>query len=152
MIDAHTRSIALYALRAGIGMVWIAAAIGKARTPSALLADNVRKLCGGSVRLAAGIARVLPMAELIIGLLLITGWEMHAVSAVSAALFFAFAFLIGRAIVRDSLGDAGCGCFGGRRSPSRGPSMSGPPIVARNFLLAMLSLVVALAGRCACSP
>jgi hypothetical protein len=151
MIGANTRSIALYALQAGIGLVWIAAAVGKARTPARILAGDVRKLLGGPIWAGSAIARGLPFAEFAIGLLLIARWNTSIVSAVSAALLFFFAFLVGRATLRDSIGQQGCGCFGARKSPARPPLMTGPQIIARNFLLANLSLVVALAGRCACS-
>jgi hypothetical protein len=151
MIAGNAHSIARYALQAGIGMVWIAAAVGKARTPAVTLADNVRTLFGGPAWAASGIAKALPTGELVIGLLLIAGWRTPLVSAISAALFFLFAFLIGRATIRNSLGEGGCACFGARRPPARPPHLIGPKMVARNFLLANLALVVALAGRCACS-
>jgi len=151
MTAGDAKSVALYALQAGIALVWIAAAVGKACTPAVLRVESVRKLLSGPVWAASGIARALPIAESVLGLLLIARWKTPAVAAVSAVLFFLFAFLVGLATVRDSLGDAGCGCFGALRSPSRAPGMSGPPIVARNFLLANLSLIVALAGRCACT-
>lgn len=151
MIHGYARSITLYVLQAGIGLIWITAAVGKARTPAAMLADSVRRLVGGPAWAVSGISRALPIGEFVIGLLLIAGWRTPIVSAVSAALFFLFAFLIGRATVRDSLSDEGCACFGARRLPQRVPHMVGPKLVARNFLLAYLALVVALAGRCACS-
>jgi uncharacterized membrane protein YphA (DoxX/SURF4 family) len=151
MIAGNAHSIARHALQVGIGLVWIAAAVGKARTPAVTLAENVRRLLGGPIWAASGIAKALPMTELVIGLLLIAGWKTPIVSAVSAALFFLFAFLIGRATIRNSISDAGCGCFGAQRKRARAAHMNGPKLVARNFLLANLALMVALAGRCACS-
>src|SRR5690242_15038074 len=151
MIDNNTKSIALYALRVGIGLVWIVAAAAKARTPRALLAESVRQLLGVSTGTASRIASALPFGEFTLGLLLIAGWKTSIVAALSAVLFLLFAFLIGRAAVRDSLAGAGCPCFGVRKQPARAVSINGPKLVARNFLLAYLALMVALAGRCVCS-
>jgi uncharacterized membrane protein YphA (DoxX/SURF4 family) len=144
------KSTMLYALQAGIGVVWIVAAVGKVRIPTVILADNVRRLVGGPDWAVSPLSRALPIGELVIGLLLIIGWNTPLVSAISAALFFFFAFIVGRATIRGSLGEGGCGCFGRRRPPVAIHYVNGPKIVARNFLLANLSLIVALAGRCAC--
>jgi uncharacterized membrane protein YphA (DoxX/SURF4 family) len=151
MIDNHTKSIALSALRIGIGLVWIAAAAAKVRTPRTLLADSIRQLLEVSASAASLIAKALPIGEFAMGLLLIAGWKTSVISATSAALFFLFAFLIGRASVRNSLAGAGCPCFGVRKQHARALPVNGPKLVARNFLLAYLALMVALAGRCACS-
>ena len=151
MITDNLRSIAIYALQAGIGLVWFAAAVRKARSPAITLEDSVRRLFGGPRWAVAGISKALPIGELALGLLLIADWNTPIVSSISAALFFLFAFLIGRATVRESLGGAGCGCFGSPRSAVRAGNVNGPKIVARNFLLGNLALIVALAGRCACS-
>src|SRR5437868_7034929 len=99
MIDNHTKSVALYVLRVGIGLVWIAAAAAKARTPRVLLAESIRQLLGVSIRAASRIATALPICELAMGLLMISGWKATVFSATSAVLFFLFAFLIGRASV-----------------------------------------------------
>lgn len=150
MIHEELRSVGLYALQAAIALVWIAAAVGKARTPAAERRASVRKLVAGPAWMTAAIASALPAAELVLGLALVVRWQTPVVAAVSAGLFLAFAFLVGRATVRGSLGGAGCGCFGRASQRPSKASMSGPPTVARNFVLANLSILVATAHRCAC--
>ncbi|HTV15294.1 MAG TPA: MauE/DoxX family redox-associated membrane protein [Acidobacteriaceae bacterium] len=151
MIHDELRSDGLYFLQAGIALVWIAAAVGKARTPAAERRASVGKLVPGPAWMVAAIASALPAAELMLGLVLIVRWETPVVAAVSAVLFLAFAFLVGRATVRNSLDGAGCGCFGRVSQRPSKDAMIGPPIVARNFVLANLSILVATAHRCACS-
>jgi uncharacterized membrane protein YphA (DoxX/SURF4 family) len=151
MTEMEAKSALLYALQAGLGLVWIAAAAGKARTPLAVRTQMVRKLGGGPAWAVAAVARGLPPVELAIGLMLIANWKTPVVASVSAVLFFAFAFLVGRAAVLDSLRDGGCSCFGARKRSAPADPVIGPQIVARNFILANLALVVATSGGCACS-
>ena len=47
MAGMDAKSVLLYALQAGLGLVWIAAAVGKARTPLAERTQTVRTLAGG---------------------------------------------------------------------------------------------------------
>ena len=100
---------------------------------------------------ASGVSRSLPIGELVMGGLLIAGWNAPVISGVSAVLFFAFAALVGRATVRDSLKGAGCGCFGARAQTSGVVQTNGPQITARNFLLGNVALIAAFAGHCACA-
>jgi uncharacterized membrane protein YphA (DoxX/SURF4 family) len=151
MAEMDAKSALLYALQAGLGLVWIAAAVGKARTPLAERTQTVRTLAGGPAWAITAVARGLPAAELAIGLMLIANWQTPVVASVSAVLFFAFAFLVGRAAVLDSLRDGGCGCFGVRKRSAPTAQVIGPQIVARNFVLANLALIVATSGGCACS-
>lgn len=150
MSHEEVRSAGLYVVQVSIALIWIAAALGKARTPPAERRASVEKLVGGPAWMVESIAGALPAAELALGVMLIAHWQTPVVAAASAGLFLAFAFLVGRATLRGSLGGEGCGCFGRvRRRPSKA-AVSGAPMVARNFLLAYVSLIVAAAHRCAC--
>jgi hypothetical protein len=155
MIHGELRSAGVYVVQVGIALVWIAAAVGKVRTPVAERRASVGKLIAGPRWVVATIASTLPAAELMLGMALIARWQTPVAAALSAGLFLAFAFLVGRAMLRGSLGGAGCGCFGrvSRRPSNAAPNAapSGAPTVARNFVLANLSIIVAAAHRCACS-
>ena len=145
MLADSLRSTLLYGFQIGIGVVWIVAAVGKARTLRGLR-DEVRRLLGGPTWAVSTISLVIAPAELTLGILLITGWNTPIFALMSAALFFLFALLIGRAAIRASVGDVGCGCFGTNKQPVNANGQFAGRLIARNFLLGSLALVVASGG------
>jgi hypothetical protein len=151
MIAGNMKLFVVYIVQVGIAFVWIVAAAAKARTPPALRKDTVRRLVGGPDWAVSVIARGLPLAECALGVWLITRWKTTVAAAISATVFLLFAFLVGRAAIRDAMGGTGCGCFGVTSRQARPAYIEGPKAVARNFLLANLSVILALAGRCACT-
>jgi uncharacterized membrane protein YphA (DoxX/SURF4 family) len=146
MIDNEWRSLLIHGFRLTIGLVWVVAAIGKFRAPGAT-ADAVRRLVGGSPRAVNHIAQVLSIAELVLGGVLVIGWQAHTAAGISAAAFVVFAVVIGRAAIRDSLsgagaGAGGCGCFGSRPAHPGADHVQRPRAIARNFVLAALAMAV----------
>lgn len=127
-----------------IGLVWLVAAAAKLASPAATR-DSVRRLVGGPSWAVGLIAMGLPPAEAMMGALLLAGIMVQVVASLSTALFLIFSVLIGRAAVLDSLGGAGCGCFG-RLAVAKSGAGSGPEVIARNLVLAVLALAVAGAG------
>jgi putative oxidoreductase len=125
------------ALRIAIGVVWFVAGVQKLRSPAATR-DSVAGLIDGSAGLARALARALPSAEILLGLALVIGWRGRAAALLSACAFLGLAVLLGRAAIRDSLPDGGCGCFGA--GPAREIDDAGPRAVARNLVLATLAV------------
>jgi uncharacterized membrane protein YphA (DoxX/SURF4 family) len=134
-----------FAFRLIVATVWLVAGVLKLRAPAAATRDSVERVLGISWA-NAFVARALAPAEVLLGLVLLTGWRYRASAVVSALLFFVFAFLIGRAAIRRSLAEGGCGCFGARTAPrddgTFSDSIAGRAI-ARNVVLAILALAAA---------
>jgi hypothetical protein len=84
---------------------------------------------------------------MLMGLVLISAWEPRLAAAASAALFTAFALLIGRAAVRESLAaSGGCGCFGPPKATPTGDRSAAPLAITRNLVLASVAVAVASAA------
>lgn len=126
-------------LRFAIAAVWLFAAISKLRTP-AVTRESVRRLLGGPRWVALVVAPVLPIGELLLGMLLVVGWHARHAAGLSALLFVLFAALMGRAAVRISLEGGGCGCFGAAKVTANGDVSDGPRDIARNLVLAALAV------------
>jgi uncharacterized membrane protein YphA (DoxX/SURF4 family) len=142
VIDDGLRSLLFDGFRFVVGIVWVVAAVAKARAGHETR-DDVRRLAGGGPAWALnGVAQVVPVAELALGLMLILGWHTRAAAGISAALFVFFAVLIGGATIRGALREGGCGCFGSR--PGTSDHVTGPRAIARNFVLAALAVAVAV--------
>lgn len=144
MIEDEFRSLLIDGFRLTIGLVWVVAGIGKLGAQRAT-GDSVRRLVGGSTWAVDRIAQVLPIAELVLGGVLVIGWQARMAAGISAVAFVVFAVLIGLAAIRDSFSGAGvggCGCFGSRRARSGADHVEGPRAIARNFVLATLAMAV----------
>jgi len=130
-------------IRIVVALVWIVAGVGKLRL-HASTRDAVRRLTRLPNGLAGAIAAPLPPAEIVLGLLLLAGWRIRMLAAVSAGLFTLFAVLVAAAAIRGALADGGCGCFGTRASSAgQGNPANAGRIWARNLVLAVLALAVA---------
>jgi putative oxidoreductase len=135
------RSALAYAFRLVIGAVWLVAAVLKLRTPAATRASVERLL---SISWAnAFVARALAPAEFALGVSLLVGWYRRPAAIASALLFLVFALLVGRAAIRQSLADGGCGCFGARADAPDDGDAAAPRAIARNIVLAALALAAA---------
>lgn len=95
-------------LRFGLGGLLIFASLSKILHPYefAVIVENYRVLGDG---LSRWIAVWLPYLELTVGLLLVLGIWLDAVSVIYAALMFVFLVLVTQAYVRHL--DIHCGCF-----------------------------------------
>jgi uncharacterized membrane protein YphA (DoxX/SURF4 family) len=126
-------------LRVAVGLVWLVAGVRKLRSPEATR-TSVAALLGGPDDRVRVVARLLPPAEILLGLVLVVGWHALWASLVSAVAFLGLAGLVGWAAVRHALPAEGCGCFG----PERGEiDDAGPRAVARNLVLAILAFAAA---------
>jgi len=143
-LSYETRHVAAEILRFVVAAVWLVAAAAKARAP-AETRRSVDRLLGGPAWFIRITAVSLPLAETMLGLLMLAGWSIRPVAAISAVLFACFAVLVARAMLRDSLRGEGCGCFGVRAQPAAGGIASAAPGVARNMVLAILAAAVAAA-------
>jgi putative oxidoreductase len=144
MVSAEDlRSLTIVVFRFIVALVWIAAGLAKLRS-YASARNTVQRLTHLPHRLAACLAAMLAPGEIALGLLLLTGWRLHLLAAVSACLFTLFAILVAAAAVRGALAEGGCGCFGGREAiTSSGNPASVGRLWARNLVLALLALAVA---------
>ena len=141
VISDEIKAVLNEGLQIGIGVVWVLAAFGKVRALAATR-DTVDRLLGGPEWVVRIVAQLLPVAEFVLGVALITGWHARIAAGVSAVLFVLFAALILRAAIRDSLHGGGCGCFGSRQA-SGTDRLVGPRVIARNVVLATLAIAVA---------
>ncbi|MEO3810975.1 MauE/DoxX family redox-associated membrane protein [Sphaerisporangium sp. B11E5] len=109
-------------LRIGLGVFWLITAVLKLRRPPTH--DQVRQLLDRPLWAIPLVVRLLPWCELLLGVTLTTGWQARGGAWASAGLFTCFGALWLRAIVRRTLGEGGCGCFGSgdnrfRAAPAR---------------------------------
>lgn len=99
-----------FALRMLVGGVWIVAGLIKLPDPAASVrAVRAYELLPEAIVPAVGYA--LPVLEVLVGLLLVTGLAVRAAAFVSVLLFLAFVVGIASAWARGLQID--CGCFGG---------------------------------------
>jgi uncharacterized membrane protein YphA (DoxX/SURF4 family) len=126
----------LYLFRIGrliLGSVFIYAAYTKLRQPWELFAlsiDSYRLLPGWAV---IGVARTLPLVELVVGVLLVAGAWTRTAATAATVLLAAFLAIMVRAYFGELNID--CGCFG------IGQAL-GTMTLIRDSLLTMLSLAV----------
>ena len=59
---------------------------------------------------ASGVAHTLPFVEMVLGLLLLIGWQFRVWATLASAILFAFLCLVTRAYLLHM--DINCGCFG----------------------------------------
>lgn len=142
LLHPEARAALTDVLRVFVGAVWFVAALAKLRAPEATR-DSVRRLLGGPPRVVSAVALVLAPVELALGTALVAGWPGAAAAWLSVALFLAFAVVVARAAVRETLADGGCGCFGAPAHASAVDEFAVGRIVARNLVLAVLALAVA---------
>ena len=88
--------------------------------------------------LRSPMAALLPVCEVVLGLVLLTGFELGLVAGLTAVLFAFFA--IAFAVNFGRYGSSDCGCFG------RGAEASTSSVLLRNASLVFLSLVAMSAG------
>jgi uncharacterized membrane protein YphA (DoxX/SURF4 family) len=138
MPDDAFRDALAEAARIGIALVWLIAGVQKLRSPASTRA-TVARLVGGPHAVQRVIARAFPVAEILLGLWVLTGWHGRASGVISALAFVLLAGLLGRAAIRGSIPEGGgCGCFGTQREPQ--PDDAAPRAIARNLVLAILAV------------
>jgi|SRR5579872_407879 len=127
-----------FVLRVAIGIVLLVAGVLKAPNPNALASTIAGfQLVPGAV--AGPLAVFLPWFEILVGGYLVVGYLTRAAAWVACAEFGVFAAAIGSVVARGI--HVACGCFG--QADTR-PASWGD--VARDVLLAMVAMVVALRG------
>jgi len=128
-----------WALRLGLGALFVVAGVLKLRDPTAFATEisNYRFLA----RLAPWLAATLPSVEIVLGatLLLATAPWRRAAGLAMAGLLAVFTLAMAQAMARGINVD--CGCFGGGASP-----VTGWTIVRDVALLAAALLVVTKAS------
>jgi uncharacterized membrane protein YphA (DoxX/SURF4 family) len=133
-----TRRVALL-LRALLGVVFLYAAYTKLSQPWLLFAlsiDSYQLLPEWAV---LTVARTLPWLELLIGVLLLSGWQLRYVSIAASAMLLLFFSVM----VAQYAGGTGidCGCFG------VGEALSGKTLARDGALLAAALTLVALSRQ-----
>ena len=107
-------------LRLVIGGAFLYAGYLKIREPQAF-ADSIASFKILPIELINVMALGLPPLEIILGVMLVTGWRMRVASFGVLLLSIIFAFALGQALMRGLQVD--CGCFG-----------SGKPSTLKTFL------------------
>ena len=125
----------LLVLRIFLGGVFIYAAYTKLRDPWMLFAISIDSYGVLPEWAVFTVARTLPWFELLLGLLLLTGYRLRYAAAAGAALLLAFFALMVRAYLAGQKID--CGCFG------PGEAL-GPRTLLRDGLLLATSLTLSV--------
>jgi hypothetical protein len=146
----EVRAVSQVVLRFSIAAIWLIAAIGKLRSPLLQRELDVQRLVAIAPVQIKVIARLLPVAELLLVIWLVSGWWAAGATGTSAALFLLFAWLLAAAAIKGAVqGAGGCGCFGGFMRTSGKPSPDSM-MIAMNFMLAILSISLTTARFCNC--
>jgi len=125
--------------RIGIGLVMLAAALGKIGDPTAFSAQihHYRLVPVGAENL---LAVLLPWVELLAGLALVLGPHARSGAWLSVAMLAVFTLAVGTAVARGL--DIECGCFG-----TADASHVGGMKLAENLLLTGAALIASLRLR-----
>ena len=125
--------------RIGIGLVMLAAALGKIGDPAAFATQihHFRLIPIGAENL---LAIVLPWVELIAGLTLVLGVHARSGAWLSSAMMVVFTLAVGAAVARGL--DIECGCFG-----TADATHVGGMKLAENLLFTGAALVASLRLR-----
>ncbi|MBE2204054.1 MAG: DoxX family membrane protein [Chthoniobacterales bacterium] len=99
----------LFALRVILGAIFTYAGITKIQEPLNF-ADSIATFQMLPSQLINIFALALPPFEIIVGLMLITGWKVRLATFATLALSVIFAIALGQALVRGL--EVDCGCFG----------------------------------------
>ena len=126
-------------LRLVVGGVWIAAGAVKVTDPAqSVQAVRAYQLLPSS--LATPVGQLLPVIELVVGVMLVVGLLTRGAAVISAILFVAF--IIGIASVWSRGINIDCGCFGGGGADPDAASQY-PWEIARDVALLAASLFLA---------
>ena len=98
------------ALRLFLGAVFLYAAYAKLKAPWYMFAANIESYQMVGPLAAEWIARTLPTFEAVLGLLLLTGYQLRWTALVSGILLLAFWLSMATAFAKGLAID--CGCFG----------------------------------------
>lgn len=134
-IEASTMSLLIFALRVGLGALFIVAGalkVGHAVALAATIAD-FRILPAEAI---ASLALVLPYFEIGLGLYLVIGLFTRIAAIVGGAQLSLYAFAIGSAVARHI--PANCGCFGPNDT-----ARADWPHVAFDLVLAAVAVLIA---------
>lgn len=122
-------------LRMGFGLLLLYAAIDKVRHPLdfAQMVENYRVV---GEDLSYWIAVFIPFLEIIVGLLLISGFWKQTAAIINMVLMIVFLALVTQAYIRDL--DIHCGCF----STAEEGNVIGPLKIFTNLLYGILSILL----------
>jgi len=99
----------LLVLRLALGGVFLYAGTTKVINPQPF-ADSIATFRMLPSQLINMVALGLPPLEILLGLMLVSGWKAHAASLTVAGLSIVFGLALGQALMRGLAVD--CGCFG----------------------------------------
>lgn len=139
------RPIFIELFRLALGSLWLFAGCRKLRSFADTRASVVALLGTRPGALLNATARLLPVAEIALGTLMLFRYQVHLASIVSAVALVAFALLTAAAAVRGTLGSSGCGCLGTRQgAPTRSETpLAAARVVGRNLIFAAIAAIVA---------
>jgi len=135
--DSRAARMLMLLGRVGLGAVFLYAAYTKLRVPWAIFAMSINSYQILPEPLVIFIARVLPWLELVLGALLIVGWQLRYVATATSALLLGFFVIMLRAYFKGLGID--CGCFG------VGEALSAQTL-ARDGILVAVSLALTVAA------
>ncbi len=151
-MTAHQWAVTL--VRLALGAVWLWAAGAKLRDPKGTqLAVSQHQMVPR--RAVPAVARILPVAEALLGAGLIAGWHWRLLAWASVGLLSLMTVSLLTVVLRREpaavvTGQAGCGCFGRRKvqgvQPHRSTTTWAGPAIARNLLLASAAAILASAS------
>ncbi len=124
---------------ASVAFLFLAASVTKLLSMQQF-AQTVRNYRLGSPKTAAFLAQWIPLAEVAVGLLLISGMSPRLAGLAAAGILLTFAAAVAANIVRGRA-HISCGCFGGRDSHLTWT------LVCRNVLLVVLVAGVPIADK-----
>jgi len=104
-------------LRVALGAVFLYAAYAKLIAPWYLFAGNIDSYQMVPPWASEWIARTLPAFELVLGVVLLTGWKLRYTALVSGLLLLAFWLSMATAYAKGLAID--CGCFGSGEAVSK---------------------------------
>lgn len=126
-------------LRLALGAIFIYAAWVKLRLPWQLFAmsiDSYQLLPAGPVEF---LARTLPAFELLLGVVLMTGYWLRTTSAITSGLLIVFFSLIVNAAIKGQ--EISCGCFGPGETISWKTMLRDGAMLAGSLLLTALAFL-----------
>ncbi len=99
----------LLVLRMVLGIVFLYAGTTKVLNPQAFV-DSIATFKLLPAQFINVVALGLPPFEILLGLMLLSGWKTRAASLAVAGLAIVFGIALGQALIREL--DVDCGCFG----------------------------------------
>ncbi len=131
--------IAAIAIRIALGAIFIYAGYVKLKDPWELFALAVSSYNLLPLKMVEFVARTLPWAEVVIGLMLIVGFQLRIAATACSLLLLVFFSLIVRAYAKGM--EISCGCFGNNEAISWRTLLRDGSMLAGSLLITMMAFM-----------